>query len=137
MGSSYHQLYYHFIWGTYKRYQLISRNIEKDLSKLIKVKIIEKKSELICFGCTEDHVHLLLRLHPSVSVSEMIGEIKGYSSFILNNKLYPEDGFRWQGGFGALTVSKGEFSRLIPYIRNQKDHHQHNDLYSTWELENP
>lgn len=123
MGSTYHQLYFHFVWSTYRRLDMITEAIEKDLKMLIRDKIIEKKSELLCFGCTSDHVHLLIRLHPAVSVSEIIGEVKGYSSYVIAYQIYPESGFRWQGGFGALTVSRSELSRLTKYIENQKEHH--------------
>ena len=119
MGSSYHQLYYHFVWGTYKRPDLINEILENDLERLIRDKIIENRSELLCFGCTTDHVHLLVRLHPAVSVSGIIGEIKDYSSFVIANRIRPDSSFRWQGGFGALTVSKKELPRLTQYIENQ------------------
>ena len=88
MGSTYHQLYFHFVWSTYQRLDMITEAIEKDLKILIRDKIIEKKSELLCFGCTSDLVHLLIRLHPAVSVSEIIGEVKGYSSYLIANQIY-------------------------------------------------
>ena len=134
MGSSYHQLFYHFVWGTYKRHELIDEEIEKVIKRLIRDKIEEKKSELLSIGCTYDHVHLLVRLHPAVSVSEIIGEIKGYSSYVISNQIYPDSGFRWQGGFGAISVSTKELSRLIEYIENQKEHHKHNNQNQNWEL---
>ena len=110
MGSTYHQLFYHLVWGTYKRIDLIDEYIEKDLKKLIEDKTIEYKSELLCFGWMPDHIHLLIRLHPAVSVSKIIGEIKGFSLFMIANCMYPESGFRWQRGFGAFTVSRKELS---------------------------
>jgi len=134
MGDSYHQLFYHFVWGTYKRHELIDKDIEKDLKRLINDKILEKKSELISFGCTTDHVHLLVRLHPAASVSEIIGEVKGYSSYVVANQLYPDSGFRWQGGFGALTVSMRDLPRLMIYVENQKEHHDLNDLNQIWKI---
>lgn len=94
MGSTFNQLYYHFVWGTFKRHDLIDGEIEKDLRRLINDKITEKKSELLSFGCTSDHVHLLVRLHPAISVSEIIGEVKGYSSYVIANQIYPDSGFR-------------------------------------------
>ena len=42
MGSSYYQLYYHYIWGTYKRLPMIDNEIEEDLKMLITNKIKEK-----------------------------------------------------------------------------------------------
>ena len=81
MGPTYHLLFYHFVWVTYKRHEMIDVKIEKDLKRLIHDKIMENKSELLCFGCTTNHVHLLVRLYPTVSVSRIIGGVKGYSSY--------------------------------------------------------
>jgi len=133
VGSSYHQLYYQLVWSTYRRHELINGDMEHDLKRLIQDKLIEHKSELLSFGCTTDHVHLLVRLHPAVSVSEIIGEIKGYSSYVISNQIYPDSGFRWQGGFGALTVGEKDLPRLVQYIENQKDHHDQNNIDQKWE----
>jgi REP element-mobilizing transposase RayT len=114
---------------------MIDDLIEKDLKKLIKDKITEKKSELLCFGCTADHVHLLVRLHPAVSVSEIIGETKGYTSYVISNQIHPNFDFRWQGGFGALSLSRKEIPELRRYIENQKEHHQNNKLIEKWEFD--
>jgi REP element-mobilizing transposase RayT len=75
-----------------------------------------------------------VRLHPAVSVSEIIGEVKGYSSYVISNQIQPQSDFRWQGGFGALSVSGNDIPRLGQYIRNQKKHHENNDLHVDWEL---
>jgi len=120
------------VWSTYRRQELINADMEQDLMRLIQDKIIEHKSELLGFGCTTDHVHLLVRLHPSVSVSGIVGEIKGYSSYTLANQIYPDSGFRWQGGFGALSVSYKDLPRLAQYIKNQKDHHCKNNIVRKW-----
>ena len=134
MGSSYHQFYYHLVWGTYRRHELIDETNEKDLKRLINDKIIENKSELLRFGCSCDHVHLLVRLHPSISVSELISEVKGSSSYILANQIYPDSGFRWQGVYAALTVNNKDLPKLIKYIENQKEHHEKNTLNNKWEM---
>ena len=134
MGSAYHQLFFHFVWGTYQRLDMIDERTEKVLRKLIKDKVIEKLSELLCFGSTTDHIHLLVRMHPSISVSELIGEIKGYSSYIITNRMGVDYGLRWQGGYGALTVSQKEIPWLIQYINHQKEHHCFDDISKKWEL---
>ncbi len=134
MGPTYHQLYYHLIWSTFKRHELIDGEIEIDLERLFIDKIIENKSELICFGCTTDHIHLLVRLHPSVSISGIVGEVKGYSSYVISNHNHPNSGFRWQGGYGALTVSRWDISGLIRYIDNQKEYHANKTINQKWEL---
>ena len=80
MRSSYLRLYIHFVWSTYKRQDLIDEDLEQILKRLIEDKIIEYKSNLLAFGNTKDHIHLLVKIHPAVSISNLVKEIKGYSS---------------------------------------------------------
>ena len=134
MRSLYHQLYFHFVWGTYKRQKMIDQSLEPILKRLVKDKIREKGADLLCFGCTEDHIHLLVRAIPSISVSDLIGEIKGYSSYVISNKIQSEPGFRWQGGYGVMTFSEKDLPWLIKYVRNQKEHHKIEDLQPQWEI---
>ena len=134
MGSTYLQLYYHIVWTTYKRYRWIDSRIEKALESLIREKPITSKSELLAFGCTSDHVHLLVKLHPSASVSVIVGEVKGYTSYVIANHINPESGFRWQRRYGAFTVPFRDILGLTKYIHNQNEHHQQDTLSQQWEI---
>jgi REP element-mobilizing transposase RayT len=135
MGSSYLQLYFHFVWSTYKRVPWIDDEIELHLESLIRERIIIKKSELMAFGCTSDHVHLLVKLHPAVSLSVIVGEIKGYTSYVIANQIRPELGFRWEGGYGAFSISSWDLPKIIKYLDNQKEYHQQNSVIREWELQ--
>jgi REP element-mobilizing transposase RayT len=119
MGSSYYQLFYHFVWTTYKRNQWIDERIEDILERLILEKLTATKSELLAFGCTKDHVHLLVKLHPSISVAMIGGEVKGYTSYVISNQIRIDLGFRWQRGYAAFSVSNWDLPKFLKYIKNQ------------------
>ena len=72
----------------------------------------------------EDHIHILTDIHPSVSLSDLVKDIKISSSkFIKEKNLFP--GFiSWQEGYGAFTYSIREKEILINYIKNQEEHHR-------------
>jgi hypothetical protein len=45
------------------------------------------------------------------------------------HETFPElRGFAWQEGYGGFTVSKSAVSGVEEYIRNQKEHHMHQDF---------
>ena len=134
MGATFIHLYYHLIWTTYKRFPWIDEELEQIILKLIQEKVIEYKSELLAFGSTSDHIHLLVRLHPTKCIAGFVGETIGYTSFVIANKICPDLGFCWQGGYGALTVSQSDLSRLTKYIENQKEHHHHETIQKSLEL---
>jgi REP element-mobilizing transposase RayT len=113
---------------------MIDDDLDPVLRNLIRDKIHEHNCNLLAVGAMPDHIHLLVSLHPSVDIAKFVGEIKGYSSYVISNKVRPDSGFRWQTGYGAMSVSKSDLSRLIKYINNQKEHHSSNELIETWEF---
>ncbi|MCK5644805.1 MAG: IS200/IS605 family transposase [Gammaproteobacteria bacterium] len=134
MRSSYTKIYIHFIWATWKRQNIIDADLEPILFKLISDRIHEHKCQLLKIGGTEDHIHLLVDMHPSTCVSNLVKSIKGFSSYSISNKIRPGSFFKWQGGYGAMTVSQNDISILSKYIANQKTHHSQKSIDSRWEI---
>src|SRR3984893_9258981 len=54
-------------------------------------------------GGVTDHVHILCGLSRKISLSELVKNLKTSSSKILKGKVH--DGFSWQNGYGAFSVS--------------------------------
>ncbi|MBN2683319.1 MAG: IS200/IS605 family transposase [Bacteroidales bacterium] len=72
---------------------------------------------------TEDHLHIAVDIHPSISVADFVKEVKAASTkWIKQNDIFPEFE-HWQIGYGSFTHSIREKERLIKYIENQKEHH--------------
>lgn len=70
-----------------------------------------------------DHVHMLVSLPPTISISEALGFIKVNSSGWVHQK-WPDSPFAWQLGYGAFSVSKSQVPAVTKYIRNQEQHHR-------------
>ena len=135
MRSSYTKLYFHFIWGTWNRTRLIDENLENVLYRLIRDRLLEHKCQLMEIGGTEDHIHLLVKLHPSESIAGLVKSLKGYTSYTISNQIQPGSFFRWQGGYGAITVTPRDINKLSSYIANQKKHHSNKELIQQWEVD--
>ena len=84
----------------------------------------KKKCVLYQINATEDHIHIATHIHPSISLSSLVKDIKVSSSiFIKEQKLFKKfDG--WQKGYGAFTYSVKEKDALVNYIKNQEQHHK-------------
>lgn len=75
-----------------------------------------------------DHVHILCDLHPGVSLSSLIKDIKiATNLWIKESGLFPEF-TNWQEGYGAFTYSVKEKETIINYIKNQKEHHRNENF---------
>ena len=133
MRTPYTQLYVHLTWSTWDRISLINEIIQSRLYAAIAKKCRQLKCEPLAIDGMEDHVHLLVRLHPTVAIATLIKEVKGTSSHLVTHELTPGEFFKWQGGYGAFTIRKEDVLRLKAYIENQKLHHAEGALQIHWE----
>lgn len=80
----------------------------------------------------EDHIHIFSDLHPSISLSELVKDIKVASSiFMKKHGGFPN--FKgWQNGYGAFTYSLKEKNRVIDYIKSQKEHHKEETFFEEY-----
>jgi len=133
MRAPYTQLYVHLTWSTWDRLTLINEIIQSRLFATIANKCRQLKCEPLAIGGMEDHVHLLVRLHPTVAIATLVKEVKGTSSHLVTHELTPGEFFKWQGGYGAFTIRKEDVPRLKAYIENQELHHAEGSLQVNWE----
>ena len=70
-----------------------------------------------------DHVHILVGMRPTQSVSDLMQDIKGSSSKWINEKKFLKVKFEWQEGYGAFSYAKFQVNTVINYIKNQEQHH--------------
>jgi hypothetical protein len=59
-----------------------------------------------------------------VSVAALVKQVKGASSHLVNHKLSAKSEFRWQGAYGAFTVSPTRLPALREYVDRQEEHHR-------------
>ena len=71
-----------------------------------------------------DHVHILIGMRPTQSLSELMQDIKGDSSKWINKKGFVRGRFSWQAGYGAFSYGKSQVNDVIDYIKNQEEHHR-------------
>ena len=72
----------------------------------------------------EDHVHLLVRLPPSLAPATLVKRVKGSSSHAVNHATGIHRTFQWQGGYGAFSISKRHVPIAGNYILRQEEHHR-------------
>ncbi|MBV9468200.1 MAG: IS200/IS605 family transposase [Abitibacteriaceae bacterium] len=127
-------LYLHLVWGTWDRLPLITSEIERHLHRNLVNEVQRQECSLLAIGGTEDHIHLLVSLPSTLSIAQLVKQLKGVSSHFVNNELTRETPFKWQGAYGAFTVSRWDTDRILNYIQHQKEHHTHNTLMPELEL---
>lgn len=122
--STFRQIYYQIVFSTKHRKPVLNIEHEDQLYKYIWGIVKNKNCKLYRINGMPDHIHLFTDLHPSVSLSSFVKDIKVSSNlWIKQSGLFP-DFEEWQSGYGAFTYSEREKDVIMNYIKNQKEHHK-------------
>ena len=121
MSHTYAQNTLHVVFSTKERRRTISPELQSLLHAYVAG--ICKKCGMIVHAVNgmEDHIHLLIQLPPTLSLSDGVLAIKSNSSRWAHDR---GQEFAWQEGYAAFSVSASNMPAVIRYIRNQKAHHK-------------
>lgn len=124
MPQSYTNLLYHLIFSTKNRQSLILPEYQTRLYDYIGGTIRKQGGISLAINGTADHLHLLAKLRPDKSVSDVLRDLKANASGWLHEIFPALRDFSWQNGYGAFTVSASQVERVKKYIANQEAHHR-------------
>lgn len=126
-------LYVHLVRATWDRLPLIKPEIERRLLRNIESEAQKLGCIVLVINCVEDHVHVLLMLPTTIAISDLVKQMKGVSSHFANDELELEYQFKWQGSYGAFTVSRWDVDKIKEYVNRQKEHHATGELMREFE----
>ena len=102
---------YHIVFAPKYRRQIIYKAIRADVGEILGSLCRRKGIEIIEAECCPDHIHMLVRIPPKYSVSEIVGYLKGKSSLMIferhaNLKYKYGNRHFWCRGYYVDTVGK-------------------------------
>ena len=114
---------YHIVFAPKYRRQAIYGKIRADIGKMLRMLCQRKGIEIIEAECCPDHIHMLVKIPPKYSVSQIVGYLKGKSALMIFDKyvnLRYKYGNRhfWCRGCYVDTVGKNT-KKIAKYIRTQ------------------
>ncbi len=115
--------YYHIVFCTKGREMTIPSEFKEDVYRFIWKEIQKLNCKLLRIGGIQNHVHMLVNLHPTVALARLMQNVKGRSSTWMG-----EDGrfrhFRgWAADYYACSISPEAKYAVCEYIKNQEMHH--------------
>ena len=114
---SYLSSYHHCVFSTKERRPLITPALAGRLWPFIGGIARQNKMKVIEVGGVADHIHILISLPATISISKVMQLIKGGSSKWVH-EMFPEHwSFGWQEKYGAFSVSESRVSK-----RRSPDH---------------
>jgi putative transposase len=119
------QIYLHIVFSTKERRPFLQQpSVRDEAFRLLGGICNQHDCPVLRVGGISDHVHILCKFGRSISVSDLIRELKRESSPAIKNKNSELHDFHWQSGYGAFSVSPGHVEALLSYIQNQDEHHK-------------
>ena len=74
---------YHIVFAPKYRRQVVYNQIKADIGKILRQLCELKKVEIHAAEACPDHIHMLVSIPPNVSVSQIMGYLKGKSSLMI------------------------------------------------------
>jgi len=124
MPQSLSSILVHLVFSTKNREPFITPAIETELRPYMATILREHNSPSLIIGGTADHIHALFALGRTMTVADLVEEVKTGSSKWLKTKGLEFRNFHWQKGYGAFSVGQSNVEEVKRYIRNQKEHHR-------------
>jgi putative transposase len=123
MANTYTQIHIHFVFAVKFRSALIHKEWKNDLHKYITGIFQHNNHKMLQINSMPDHIHILIGMRPTQSISSLIQNVKTESSKWINANRFFKSAFSWQEGYGAFSYSKSQVPDVIRYIQNQESHH--------------
>ena len=132
---------YHIVFIPKYRRKIIYNKLRVDIQKYIKNLCKWKGIEIIEGHMMPDHVHLLVKIPPKISIANFMGYLKGKSALMifehhaeLRYKLERRN--FWATGYYVSTVGLNE-ATIVKYIREQEKEDIMEDKFSKREKYDP
>ena len=114
---------YHIVFAPKYRRQIIYGQIKADIGKILRLLCERKEIEIIEANACPDHIHMLVKIPPKISVAYAVGYLKGKSSLMIfdrhaNLKYKYGNRHFWCRGYYVSTVVRNR-KQIEEYIRNQ------------------
>ncbi len=124
MANTYTQIHLQIVFSVKNRHSLIRKSWKNELFQYLTGIIQNHDHKVLAINGMPDHIHILIGMRPTQSLSDLVQDIKGDSSKWINKKGIVAGHFSWQEGFGAFSYSRSHLNNVIDYIKNQELHHK-------------
>ncbi|MCH8331598.1 MAG: IS200/IS605 family transposase [Bacteroidetes bacterium] len=128
MAATYSQLYVQIVFTVKRRKALIPEKHAERIRRYITGIIQMQRHKVYSINNVPDHIHILVSLNPSESISDLVKRIKVASTNLINDNQWVPGGFQWQSGYGAFSYSPSDVKNVAEYIDRQQEHHRAKDF---------
>ena len=133
MPHTFTNLLVHSTFSTKGRIPLLKGDVGQQMFSYMGGIVRELGGAALVINGPADHVHIEMRLPPTLSVSDAMRVVKTNSSRWANEKRLINGPFAWQEGYAAFSVSESNHRAVAAYVARQLEHHQRVDFMAEFE----
>lgn len=118
--------FYHLVFVPRYRRKVFTAEMLDRLEAVYRESCEQMGGELIEFGGEDDHLHLMVSIPPSRSVSNFVGKLKGKSAYVLRNEFWPAISHKlwgehfWSPSYCAVTCGGAPLETIKKYVEGQQ-----------------
>jgi REP element-mobilizing transposase RayT len=124
MPQSLTEILIHLIYSTKNREPWITDQVASGLFSCLDETLRSRSCRSLAANGTADHVHILFYLGRTITVADLVRDLKVDSSVWIKTQHPSFAGFHWQAGYGAFSVGRSMLEATRQYIANQQEHHR-------------
>jgi REP element-mobilizing transposase RayT len=124
MAGTFSKIYIQIVFAVKYRQKLFQLPWRIEVFKYISGIISNKNQKPIIVNGVDDHIHILVGMKSSLSISDLVRDVKNNSTNFINERKWMPNKFNWQEGYGAFSYSPRDIDSVYNYILNQEEHHR-------------
>lgn len=129
----------HVVWHTKNGMPLLSAPVQEFVHRYVQQRLLAEENVVpLAIGGIETHVHVALKVPPTVLVSELIVRLKGAVAHEANLQFRSaRTALEWQRGYGVVSFGTRNLPWVQAYVRHQREHHARGTLQDRLERSLP
>jgi putative transposase len=135
MPQSLSNVLIHLVFSTKNRHPFLNTpNLRGTMTGYMVGTLRNIKCPSLIVNAVDDHVHILCSLHRTVTIAQLVENVKTSSSARIKEEGPALSNFHWQNGYGAFSVSPSNVEQVKEYIANQEEHHRKRSFQEEYRL---
>lgn len=120
------QNYIHLVFVTKYRRDVINVPMLERMEDLVKETCAQMECELVEFNGENDHVHLMVSVHPKIPVSSLVGKLKGKTAYFIRKEFHKQVKKKlwgkhfWSPSYCVVSCGGAPLEIVKKYIEDQR-----------------
>lgn len=116
----------HLVLVTKYRRKVLTKKMLDRIKDLFQETCYQMSCELLEFNGEDDHVHCMINVHPKLAISNLVGKLKGKSSYFLRKEFWSQIKNKlwgkhfWSPSYCLVSVGGASLDIIKKYIENQR-----------------